>query len=142
MSEKSFVQSIQKSASVIFADRVFIWKTNDRFTLGIPDLFIVVDGFVYAIEAKKAVEKKTGGFVIKHPFSGPQISTMRQLHKAGAFSFGAIQMGKDWAYLVHPDKVKTVFEPGELDMLPRVYKTDGLWRIDEWPKALCLTKRK
>lgn len=154
MGEKSFVESIQRSAKIINMD-AFVWKTNDRFTLGIPDLVIIIEGVTYAIEAKAAdlagtmatYKRKLPQDIpcLKHPFSGTQVSVLRQMMNAGAFAFGIIQISPDSAYLVHPEKVPKGgnFTHRELaESCPAVKKRDHTWRITEWPSLLCLTEKK
>lgn len=139
MSEKNFVEQLQRSAKAI-DEHAFVWKTNDRFSLGIPDLLIIIKGAVHCIEAKLGavpVDERHAEsmLVLKHPFSGPQISILRQLERAGAFSCGAVKVANDIAYILHPCKIPKYgnFTFPEMEELgARVSKKNGIWRIDEW----------
>lgn len=149
MSEKRFVEHLQRSAKQLDPS-AFVWKTNDRFSLGIPDLVIVINGDMYAIEAKYTEVKGTThdswstSLVLKHPFTGPQISVMRQLVKAGAYSFGVIQVEQSEAYIVHPDNIPEGgnFTHRDLeDEAIKVCKRNHIWRITEWPNLLCILSK-
>ncbi|MHC4647368.1 MAG: hypothetical protein ACYTBJ_17895 [Planctomycetota bacterium] len=148
MSERRFVESIQRSVKMLHP-KAFVWKVSDRFSMGIPDLFIVIDGRLYCIEAKAAdiagtittvkKVKPENAPCLKHPFSGVQVSVMRQIKKAGAFVCGAIQISKDTAYIADPDKIPpgSNFTHKQLDNeCAKVTKQDSLWRITEWPSLL------
>ena len=146
-SEKRFVESLKESAKKIDSN-AFVWKTNDRMSLGIPDLVIVIQSFVYAIEAKSTdffQVKATRKEILKHPFSGPQVSILRQIDNADAFAFGAIQTGPDVACIFHPQDIPangiiTLDDFTQLGL--GVNKVDGIWRITQWPSLLCELRSK
>jgi len=134
VSEKSFVMGIQRSILRAHED-AFVWKTNDRFSLGMPDLLVVIEGRLYALEAKAIRWPMNIKKVLKHPFSGPQMSVIKQLSAAGAFAAGIVGVSKDSARLVLPDMFNRNgnFTKEEFDELPLVTKKRRLWRIIEWP---------
>lgn len=133
MSEKSFVVSIQKSVSKEYPGS-FVWKTNDRFSLGMPDLIIIIDGTLYAVEAKAMSLHCSKDKVLSHPFSPVQISVLKQIEKAGGVSMGAIFVPSGGALIVRTDQFNKDgnFTSEELLGLKKVRKRNGTWRITEW----------
>lgn len=136
MSEKSFVEQIRESARRLDKD-AFIWKTNDRFSLGIPDLWIVTRGRLFAIEAKfaKNWDKSSEKHVLSHKFSGPQVSILRQVRRAGGFSCGAVQVESSVAYIIDPVDIPSDgnFTSGQLEKISlRSDRRDSLWDLDGW----------
>jgi len=134
VSEKSFVIGIQRSITRLH-ESAFVWKTNDRFSLGMPDLMVVIDGLLYALEAKSIKWPINAKKVLKHPFSGPQMSVIKQLHAAGAFASGIVGVSRESARLVLPGAFNKNgnFTKEEFDELPLVTKRERLWRVTEWP---------
>ncbi len=96
---------------------------------------IVIEGHLYALEAKAVEWPINASRVLKHPFSGPQISVIKQLHEAGAFAAGIVGVSRGSARLVLPDSFNKNgnFTKEEFDKLPLVNKRDRLWRVTEWP---------
>lgn len=144
MSERRFIESLKESAKKL-EPSAFTWKTNDRVSIGIPDLLIVIDGVLYAIEVKctsffdkdRLIEDPRN--VLTHPFSGPQVGVLRQMARSGACAMGAIQTHKDRAYIVHPLKIPASgnFTFAELYRVGiKVSKHKGIWRLDEWQDLL------
>ena len=68
-----------------------------------PDLVLAIDGVVYFLEIKGVlrVPKNLSKNLLNHPFSGPQIATMRKLVLAGCFAWGVVGIkekpGSLWA---------------------------------------------
>lgn len=144
MSEKRFVEQLKESARKIDKSS-FIWKTNDRFSLGIPDLLIIMRGRVYAIEAKCSLNwgPSTGNDILRHPFSGPQISVLRQIKKAGGFACGAVQVEPCIARILDPDDIPSNgnFTANELEKISfEDVKINGKWNLDEWCSLLRIEK--
>ena len=81
-----------------------MYKTNDSFSLGIPDLVIILNGVVYFLEVKRC-QRTNGSHVLHHPFSGPQIAVMRQVRQAGGYSYGIVGTATGQAYLLHPSDI-------------------------------------
>jgi hypothetical protein len=136
VSEKRFVEQIRESARRLDKD-AFIWKTNDRFSIGIPDLWIVTRGRLFAIEAKSVSSWNplSDKPLLSHKFSGPQISILRQIRRAGGLSFGAIQTEPSVARILDPFDIPESgnFTAKELERISlRTVKEDGVWRIVDW----------
>jgi hypothetical protein len=143
MSEKAFIEDLKRSAKKMDKS-AFVWKTNDGFSLGIPDLVMVFLGNTYFIEAKSALQaSKRKGSILHHPFSGPQISVLRQIVTAGGCALGIVRTAPGVAYILNPFKIPA---RGNFDFESlegwgvRVTKDDQqkVWRIFEWPKKLNL----
>lgn len=140
MSEFRFIEQLQKSAKIIDHD-AFVLKTNDRFSLGVPDLIIVMYGAMYAIECKftKRYSQNSERLILSHVFTGPQISILRQVSRAGGLSLGAIQIKRDTAFIINPFRIPASgnFTSKELERIAvQVHRKDGIWRITEWPSKL------
>lgn len=136
MSEKRFVEQIRDSARRLDRD-AFIWKTNDRFSLGIPDLWIVTRGRLLAIEAKfvDRWDKDSKRPVLSHKLSGPQVSILRQIRKAGGISMGAIQVEPSVAYILDPLDIPNGgnFTAEELEKISlRSIRENGEWKLKDW----------
>ena len=107
-SEKTFVRTLMKAMGS--HDTACVWKPSDGFTLGIPDINAVIDGVFWGLEVKVAKRivasidevHRLGDDVLRHKFSGPQISMLRKLERAGAQAWGIIQVTKNHAYQISP----------------------------------------
>lgn len=142
MSEKRFVEQIRESARRLDKN-AFIWKTNDRFSLGIPDLWIIARGRLFAIEAKyvSGWDLLSDKPLLSHRFSGPQVSILRQIRRAGGLSFGAVQTEPTVAYILDPFDIPKSgnFTAKELEKISfRTVKKDGAWKIAEWELCVAL----
>lgn len=136
MSEKRFVEQIRESARRLDKD-AFIWKTNDRFSLGIPDLWIITRGRLFAVEAKFVSRFDLGSDkpVLSHRFSGPQVSILRQIRRAGGLSFGAVQTGPHTARILDPFDIPASgnFTAKELSRISlKSIREGGIWKIADW----------
>jgi hypothetical protein len=98
-------------------------RASDNYTLGIPDLMIWIplrtaDGapilrrtWSLAIEAKALHPLMPDPFhrgrrigqMLKHPFTGPQISLLRMMARSGVDAFGLVRASEDTAFRIHPD---------------------------------------
>ena len=114
MIERGFVTSLIDSAKTI-APEVVTYRSSDRATLGVPDLLVwaqLEDGQRYsgAIEAKQIRplmedpwhRGRRTGQMLKHPFSGPQISMLRKLAAAGVDACGLVRVSTDTAFRIEP----------------------------------------
>lgn len=136
MSEKRFVDQIRDSARRLDRD-AFIWKTNDRFSLGIPDLWIITRGRIFAIEAKFADrwDKSSKRPILSHSFSGPQISILRQVRRAGGICCGAVQVEPSVAYVLDPIDIPSSgnFSSEKIEEIAfKSVRENGIWNLDEW----------
>lgn len=154
MGEKSFIQSLRESARKI-DPQAYIWKTSDKVSIGIPDLWIILSGCLIVLEAKAASSRwvnelaagrldrlnpaSLSGQVLGHPFSGPQIGVMRQIARAGGRAMGAVQVSATVAFIVHPRDIPAGgnFEVQQFGKVcTRVTKENHIWRVDQWPNLL------
>jgi hypothetical protein len=143
MIEKGFVDSLIKT--IQRAKLNFIYRPADGYTLGIPDIFGTVRegdrSLFLAIEAKQIKplmddpfhKGRRTGKMLKHAFSGPQISTLRKLKKVGWEAFGLVRVSRDTAFRIEPEDipVKTGnFTYEELVEFGRpVHRESGVWRF-------------
>lgn len=149
MIEKGFVDSLHKQFKREYpgAD---ITRPSDNFSLGLPDLWVCIpvpnneDGhpvtWLVAIEAKQLRplmedpfhKGRRRGLMLKHPFSGPQISKLRHMKKAGADAFGLVRASSDMAFRIEPEHIpgKTGnFTHEELiEVGVPVRRIDGAWQ--------------
>ncbi len=136
MSEKRFVEQIRDSARRLDRD-AFIWKTNDRFSLGIPDLWIITRGRLFAIEAKFCAhwDESSSRPLLSHKFSGTQISILRQIRRAGGLSCGAIQVEPSTAFILDPNDIPPGgnFNAEEVAKVSlRASRDNGVWNLEDW----------
>lgn len=143
MIERDFVNSIIKGVKKV--SNAWIYRPADGFTLGAPDLLISVDRddkFIYtAIEAKQIKplmddpfhKGRRTGKMLKHAFTGPQISNLRQMAKKGWDAFGLVRVSRDTAFRIEPENipVKTGnFTHEELvEFGHPVHRIDGVWQF-------------
>ena len=125
-------------------------------TIGIPDILGYVPlvdhqlGFrskmwAIAIEAKalhKLMEDpyhrgRRVGQMLRHPFSGPQISLLRKMAIAGVDAFGLIRVSEDTAFRFHPNDISARtgnFTHEELvEFGVEVRRDKGIWNF--WGKT-------
>lgn len=117
MAERNFADSV-----IDTFERGFPWsvvvKACDRFTLGIPDILVWLPmmgpgSVCYGIELKELSplmedplhRGRRTGLMLKHPFTGPQISMLRKLQRAGVDAFGFVRAARDIAFYIHPDNL-------------------------------------
>ena len=121
--EKGFVETLIRSIKAMYplAD---VTRSADRMTLGIPDIMAMIPVgpvvedrlnlvWALAIEAKQLrtlmetpfSKGRRTGQMLKHPFSGPQISKLRSLRRAGVDAFGIVRVSSDTAFKILPDDI-------------------------------------
>lgn len=113
--EKAFVESL--ISNIKGADPLsVIIKASDKFTLGIPDVLAWMSGGkTIALEAKQLHPTmddpfhrgRRTGQMLKHPFSGPQISMLRKMSGVDVFAFGIVRASSDTAFLFRPEDLCT-----------------------------------
>lgn len=143
--EKTFVDALIKSAKHEWPDCVVL-KSSDQFTLGIPDILIwgvqiqPRRGVTWALEAKALfplmedhrVRGRRTGKMLKHAFSGPQISTLRKLFDNDCQAYGIVRVSNDTALMIRPERLPKSgnFTHEEmLDLGTPVKRVDGIWRF-------------
>lgn len=153
MMEREFVDALMKTIRTEFPSSSVV-KPADAFTLGIPDILGWVPTpsgeqrrvWAIAIEAKSLHplmedplhRGRRNGLMLKHHFTGPQISTLRMLHRSQVDAFGLVRASADSAFRIHPNDLpeKTGnFTHEELVGIGRlIYRRNGLWRFWETEK--------
>lgn len=154
MQEREFVDALIKTIRERFPGSSTL-RANDNYTLGIPDVLAWIPNcsvdlsvrsvpgvcWAIAIEAKALHPLMPDPFhrgrrigkMLKHPFSGPQISTLRMLVRSGVEAFGLVRASADTAFRIHPDKLPAdtgnftydeMIEVGEV-----VKRQSGQWRF-------------
>lgn len=114
MSEKAFVDSLIKTIEKF--DCAVVIRPNDQRTIGIPDILGYIPlGYVWAIaiEAKELHplmedpfhKGRRTGQMLKHAFTGPQVSMLRKMNKAGVDAFGLVRASRDTAFRIHPKDI-------------------------------------
>ena len=112
--EKDFVTSLISSIHAKWSG-AYVIRSSDRFTLGVPDILAWCPmgewPHAIAIEAKQLTPlmrdpfhrgRRTGD-MLKHPFMGPQISTLRKMKRAGVDARGIVRASEDTAFMFDPD---------------------------------------
>ena len=151
MSEKAFVDSLIKTIGK-FESSVVI-RPNDQRTIGIPDILgyiplienISFSGlarvWAVGIEAKELHPLMDDPFhrgrrigqMLKHPFTGPQVSLLRKMSKAGVDAFGLVRASRDTAFRFHPDDISAKtgnFTHEEMVKFgTEVRKESGVWNF-------------
>jgi hypothetical protein len=115
MDEGTFVDALMKTIKKMWPEAT-AWRIVDRFALGIPDVtaWVPMGGERYpwpiAIEAK-ALDPlmpdylhrgRRTGLMLKHEFTGPQISTLRAMEKSGVTAMGLVRVSEDVALRILP----------------------------------------
>ena len=127
VAEKTFVDALIKTIGK-FGEAVVV-RPNDQRTLGIPDVlgYIPVGNpdapqaaiaprpmvWAVAIEAKTLHplmedpyhKGRRTGQMLKHPFTGPQVSMLRKMARAGVDAFGLVRVSSDTAFRYHPNDI-------------------------------------
>lgn len=140
MVETDFAIAVAKSIKKSFTDS-FVWRPRDAYTLGIPDVLAYVSKRApMAVEVKQLARllrsphdcgRRTTA-LLHHPFSGPQISILRSLERAGVEAYGMIRITSDAAVRVLPADIPAdgnymhehLMKVGAL-----ITRTDGVWRF-------------
>lgn len=154
MVEKGFVDSLQKQMKTCFHDSLVI-RPSDNFSLGLPDLLITVPAgypertgppvcWNIGIECKQMRplmldpfhKGRRTGLMLKHHFSGPQISKLREMKKKNWDAFGLVRASSDTAFRIEPEDIPAKtgnFTHEELMKfgIP-VYRVNGIWNF--WSK--------
>ena len=143
MAEKQFVDQLIKTIHTF--GNATVLRCSDSHTLGIPDLLAWIprgDGtWSLALEAKeiKPLMKdpdhkgRRTGQMLKHAFTGPQISMMRSMMKSGVDVFGIVRVSMDTAFRFEPRDINAKtgnFTYEEMVKFgKRVHRRDGVWRF-------------
>lgn len=144
MDESNFVDSLMKTIAKTWP-MASTMRSVDRFSLGIPDLLAwIPTGEKYpwavAIEAKTLQplmadpfhRGRRTGLMLKHEFTGPQISLLRTLRRSGVEAFGLVRASVDTAFRIEPDAIPIAtgnFTHEQLVELGAVVRRrpDGVW---------------
>jgi hypothetical protein len=122
--ENDFVIALAKSINDCF-EGARVYRPHDSVTLGVPDLlaWIPVDPdanpytfpppFSLAVEAKQLLRYLKDPLdagrrvepLLHHPFSGPQISFLRGLTRAGVKAWGIVRVTSDAAFRIEPGAI-------------------------------------
>lgn len=113
MDEHDFIAEIAASIKKSFPDAK-VWKSVDQLQLGIPDVLAAVPNRpMFGIECKQLRRfvpdpdaagelMKREGMLLHHPFSGPQISFLRDLVRAKQEAYGLIRISREAAIRIDP----------------------------------------
>src|SRR5690606_4767776 len=133
-------------------------RPSDNYTLGIPDVLAWIS--LYELGAAGAnhercrpwavaIEAKTlhplmpdpfhrgrrTGMMLKHPFTGPQISLLRMMARSNVDAFGLVRASEDTAFRIHPDDIPGRtgnFTHEELVSLGKpIRRVNGIWQFWE-----------
>lgn len=115
--ERSFVNTVIISIRHAWPESAIV-RPADNYTLGIPDILAWIpvqrtDPWSVAIEAKRLDplmpdpfhKGRRTGLMLKHIFSGPQISMLRLLKRSGVTAFGLVQASDTVAFLIEPEQL-------------------------------------
>lgn len=148
MVEKGFVDALIKTIEELGGYAV---RPSDNFTLGIPDVLgWIVDleqprPWSIAIEAKQLNplmenpfhKGRRTGLMLKHEFTGPQISMLRKLQRVGVDAMGLVRVSADTALRIDPCDIPAKtgnFTYEELVKVGRIVsRVTGSWRF--WENA-------
>lgn len=144
MEERGFVDALIKTIKAGFPGSAYI-RSVDSFTLGIPDLLIWIPAparhpWSVAIEAKQLRplmddpfhRGRRTGLMLKHEFTGPQISYLRLLKNAGVDAFGLVRASEDTAFRIEPRDIPNLgnFTHEQMISIGKpVHRVDGLWEF-------------
>ena len=126
--EAAFKQEVRESVLELFPTKL-VWCPADKFSIGIPDLHVVIDKF-YGIEAKfcKKLPARGPSKILQHPFTETQIRFMDRLNRTGAaVGCGLIWMGKDAALVVKPEQIDADGNMSR-DAAEALWSTQGIHR--------------
>jgi len=113
MDERDFTIELGKSVKKTYPDS-HVWRPSDNFTLGIPDVLAVIPNRKFlAVEAKQLQRLLADAFdpgrrkepLLHHPFTGPQISVMKSLERAGAEVWGIVRVTREHAFRISVPKM-------------------------------------
>ena len=91
--ESALVRNIVRHVKATARDRgigCFAWNVSDSFSLGIPDLMIIMDGQVMFLEAKYFSKIEDNKPLLKHTFSAIQVATLKKISMSGVHAFGVV----------------------------------------------------
>lgn len=148
MAEKQFVDVLIKTVKN-FENAIAV-RPSDNYTMGIPDVlgWIPVNSpnpvvWAVAIEAKELKplmedpfhKGRRTGRMLKHEFTGPQVSMLRKMKAAGVDAFGLVRASSDTAFRIEPEDIPTKtgnFTHEELVKFGSVVRREkGIWRFWE-----------
>lgn len=153
MAEKVFVDAIIRT--IMKFDRAVTIRPNDQMTIGIPDVLGYIPLlsppstppgrlariWVVAIEAKELHplmedpfhKGRRTGQMLKHAFTGPQVSMLRKMSEAGVDAFGIVRASSDTAFRIHPDDISAKtgnFTHEEMvEFGTEVTRSNGVWNF-------------
>jgi hypothetical protein len=150
MREREFVDALMNTIRKTWPESTVI-RPSDSYTLGVPDVLAwippparIEGTWSVAIEAK-AIHPlmpdplhrgRRIGAMLKHPFTGPQISLLRMLQRSSVDAFGLVRVSVDTAFRIEPQDIPATtgnFTHEELVKFGRAVKREnGLWRF--WEK--------
>jgi hypothetical protein len=152
MVERGFVDSLIETLEV-FPGAVVL-RPNDSYTIGIPDILAWVPGgglqpWSIAIEAKVISplmedpfhRGRRTGQMLKHPFTGPQMSMLRKLKAAGVDAFGLVRVAQDICMRIQPEHLPVKSGNFTYEELMNcgvpIYRADKRWAFwhDQVPRA-------
>lgn len=88
MHEKEFQENVIKALKTIYP-KIYLLNTSMRYTIGVPDLLIGLDGKFIGIELKVCYKLKC---TIQHlfPKSRKQIATLSQIENSNSKGYGLV----------------------------------------------------
>ena len=152
MVERGFVDALIKTVNS-FGEAIAV-RPSDNYTMGIPDVlgWIPVGGqpgvmtpttWSIAIEAKQLTplmpdpfhKGRRTGKMLRHEFTGPQVSMLRKMKRAGIDAFGLVRVSTDTAFRLDPNDIPAKtgnFTHEELVKFGAVVRREnGLWKFLE-----------
>ena len=121
-----------------------VYRPHDAVTLGVPDLLAWIPRetgcLALAVEAKQLMNylkdpydpgKRTAP-LLHHAFSGPQITYLRELARAGVQTWGIVRVSSDAAFRLRADQIPSTgnFTHEELVGIGElVRREEGVWRF-------------
>ena len=148
MAEKAFVDALFRTIRKAFDGENCAWRPADSYTMGLPDVMAIIanpstPGLTWsvAIEAKELKplmdnpfhKGRRTGRMLKHPFTGPQVTFLREFKKVGGDAFGLVRASSDIAFRLEPEDISPEtgnFTHEELVEFGRpIYRADGLWQF-------------
>lgn len=146
MDEGTFVDGLMKTIAKMWPEATAM-RIVDRFSLGIPDVMAWIPmsekyPWSVAIEAK-ALDPlmpdpfhrgRRTGLMLKHPFTGPQISTLRKLKKSGVLAMGLVRASDDTAFRILPDDLPATSGNFTHEQMLEIgtaihRRSDGVWNF-------------
>jgi hypothetical protein len=159
MKERDFVTALMTTISKVHPESVQ-WRLNDAKTLGLPDITVFLKAMelssfnpldewydrpmTIVIEAKAVRPFLKDPFdpgrrtapLLKHAFTGPQVSMLRKLKEVDALAFGLIRVTEDAAFRVEPEDIPADTGNFTHEQLVKVgtlvKRENGLWQF--WRK--------